>query len=199
MRFYEFNQNRNINKIPESASGYIPDPRFNADVVEGAKSNYKEMEFVCANPEYPDATDPRLQKKLYQELQKIEGVIPLYQDQSDYSEGQMSLTAIYKDMDTKQKILKLAKSLGVTVDLIQPVSDDYVDRAIRGEHEGQIRMAESASGYIPSKKQANDPRYKTGLSVDVGPDSIKNNAEKLGLGSIKRTGVPRTANSNGKI
>jgi len=48
------------------------------------------------------------------------------------------LTAIYKDPNIKQFILKLAKSLGVTVDLIQPVTDNYVDRAIRGEHEGQI-------------------------------------------------------------
>lgn len=63
---------------------------------------------------------------------------------------------------------------------------------------GVKSVSESASGYIPSKKEANDPRFKTGLSHDVGPDSIKNNAEKLGLGKIKRTGVPRTANSNGK-
>jgi hypothetical protein len=106
--------------------------------VTEAKTQYKEIEFVCANPEFPDATDPKLQQKMYDELKKIPGVIPLFQNQSDYSEGQMSLTAIYKDPNIKQFILKLAKSLGVTVDLIQPVTDNYVDRAIRGEHEGQI-------------------------------------------------------------
>jgi hypothetical protein len=37
----------------------------------------------------------------------------------------------------RSQILKLAKQLGVQIDLEQPVSDKYVDRAIRGEHEGQ--------------------------------------------------------------
>ena len=100
--------------------------------------SYKEIEFVCANPEFPNATDPVLQNKLFVELKKIPGVIPLYQDQSHYSEGQKSLTAIFKDTKAKEQILKLAKHLGVQIDLMQPVSDDYVDRAIRGEHEGQL-------------------------------------------------------------
>ena len=104
---------------------------------------YKEIEFMCANPEFPDATDPKLQKKMYAGLKQIPGVIPLFQDQSDYSEGQYSLTAIYKDRDVRGQILKLAKQLGVRVDLERPVTDDYVDRAIRGEHEGQQGVAES--------------------------------------------------------
>ena len=107
-------------------------------------SGYKEIEFVCANPEFPEATDPKLQKQMYAGLQQIPGVIPLFQDQSDWSEGQYSLTAIYKDRAVRGAILKLAKQLGVKVDLEQPVSDDYVDRAIRGEHEGQQHMAEGS-------------------------------------------------------
>jgi len=104
---------------------------------EGTASQYEEIEFVCVNPQFPDATDPELQQKMYRELKKLPGVIPLLQDWGDYSEGQMSLSAIYKDPSVKKLILKLAKSLGVQVDLIQPVTDDYVDRAIRGDHEGQ--------------------------------------------------------------
>jgi 8-oxo-dGTP pyrophosphatase MutT (NUDIX family) len=116
-------------------------------------SGYKEIEFVCANPEFPEATDPKLQKQMYAGLQQIPGVIPLFQDQSDWSEGQYSLTAIYKDRAVRGAILKLAKQLGVQVDLEQPVSDDYVDRAIRGEHEGQQRMAENfADGRKPGRK-----------------------------------------------
>lgn len=56
-----------------------------------------------------------------------------------------------------------------------------------------------ASGYIPSKAEASDPRFKTALTVDVKPDSIKTNAKKLGLGNIHRSGVPQQAKSNGKI
>jgi hypothetical protein len=106
-------------------------------------SKYKEIEFVCANPEFPDATDPEIQKQMYFMLKQIPGVLPLFQDQSEYSEGQYSLSAIYKDRSSRSQILKIAKQLGVKVDLEQSVSDDYVDRAIRGDHYGQMDMNES--------------------------------------------------------
>jgi hypothetical protein len=113
-------------------------------ISEGSgKSGYKEIEFVCANPEFPEATDPDLQKQMHLGLQQISGVIPLLQDQSEYSEGQCSLTAIYKDPSVRPQILKLAKQLGVQIDLEQPVSDNYVDRAIRGEHYGQRGVGEA--------------------------------------------------------
>ncbi len=62
-----------------------------------------------------------------------------------------------------------------------------------------VQLSESASGYIPSDAEKNDPRFKTALTVDIKPDSIKKNAKKLGLGNIHRSGVPPTARSNGKI
>ncbi len=103
-------------------------------------SGYKEIEFVCVNPEFPDATDPEKQKQMYLGLKQIPGVIPLWQEWGDYSEGQASLTAIYKDKSVRTKILSLARQLEVQVDLEQPVSNEYVDRVIRGEHEGQISL-----------------------------------------------------------
>lgn len=113
------------------------------NVSEGSDtSGYKEIEFVCSNPNFLDATDPELQKQMYVGLKRIPNVIPLMQDQGDYSEGQCSLTAIYKDHSVRGQILKLAKQLGIQVDLEQTVSDDYVDRAIRGEHEGQQYVSE---------------------------------------------------------
>jgi hypothetical protein len=60
-------------------------------------------------------------------------------------------------------------------------------------------VSESASGYIPSKREANDLRYKTALTVDIKPDSIKKNAAKLGLGNIHRSGVPQFARTDGKV
>lgn len=50
-------------------------------------------------------------------------------------------------------------------------------------------LGESASGYIPSKKQANDPRFETALTVDIKPDSIQKNAKAFGF-KVKRTGIP---------
>lgn len=48
---------------------------------------------------------------------------------------------------------------------------------------------EEASGYIPSEKERNDPRFKTALTVDVKPDSIKKNAKAFKF-DISRAGIP---------
>lgn len=137
-------------------------------VAEGSVSGYKEIEFVCVNPKFPEATDPKLQKQMYLGLQKIPGVIPLLQNWSDMSEGQTSLTAIYKDRESRQQILALAKRLGVSIDLEQPVSHDYVDRAVRGEHEGQQGVAEG-------KKRSD--RYHI-VGKDGNPTSLASYADQ---------------------
>ena len=55
-----------------------------------------------------------------------------------------------------------------------------------------------ASGYIPSKKEANDPRFSTALTVDVKPDSIQKNAKAFGS-KTSRAGIPPQARADGKI
>jgi hypothetical protein len=55
-----------------------------------------------------------------------------------------------------------------------------------------------ASGYIPSEKEKNDPRFKTALTVDVKPDSIKKNAKAFNM-YTSRAGIPPTARTNGKF
>ena len=55
-----------------------------------------------------------------------------------------------------------------------------------------------ASGYIPSEKEKNDPRFKTALTVDVHPDSIKKNAKAF-YWNTSRAGIPPTAKANGKV
>ncbi len=50
-------------------------------------------------------------------------------------------------------------------------------------------IIQEASGYIPSEKQKNDPRWKTALTVDIKPDAIKKNAKAFNW-NIKRTGIP---------
>jgi hypothetical protein len=51
------------------------------------------------------------------------------------------------------------------------------------------KIKESASGYIPSDAEKNDPRYKMALSVDIKPDTMQKNAKKFGW-KIKRDGTP---------
>jgi hypothetical protein len=55
---------------------------------------------------------------------------------------------------------------------------------------------ESASGYIPTKKQAKDPRYSMALTVDIKPGQLGKEANKLNLKTNKQ-GVPQIANANG--
>jgi hypothetical protein len=60
------------------------------------------------------------------------------------------------------------------------------------------KSVSEASGYIPSEKEKNDPRFKTALTVDVKPDSIKKNAKAFGS-KISRAGIPPFANPSGKF
>lgn len=65
---------------------------------------------------------------------------------------------------------------------------DKLDRL----HSERLSLPEDVyecSGYIPSEKQKNDPRWKTALTVDVKPDSIQDNARRLGS-KIQRDGRP---------
>ena len=48
---------------------------------------------------------------------------------------------------------------------------------------------DEASGYIPSEAERDDPRFKTALTVDIKPDTMKKNAKKLGW-KISRDGRP---------
>lgn len=66
-----------------------------------------------------------------------------------------------------------------------------------GKHRPEQNVWE-ASGYIPSEKQKNDPRFSTALTVDVHPDSIKKNAKAFGW-LTSRAGIPPTAKTSGKI
>jgi len=55
-----------------------------------------------------------------------------------------------------------------------------------------------ASGYIPSEKERNDPRFKTALTVDVKPNSIKKNAKAFGF-NTSRAGIPPILKPSGEI
>jgi len=71
----------------------------------------------------------------------------------------------------------------------------------KGHGEYQTHETEDlneASGYIPSKKEKNDPRFKTALTVDVKPDSIKKNAKAFNS-KISRAGIPPKLNTSGKV
>ena len=57
-------------------------------------------------------------------------------------------------------------------------------------------VKESASGYIPTKRQARDPRFSMALTQDIRPGQLGKEANKLKL-KTNRQGVPQVANPNG--
>jgi hypothetical protein len=59
-------------------------------------------------------------------------------------------------------------------------------------------VEESASGYIPSNSEKDDPRFKTALTVDIKPDTMKKDAKKFG-NKISRAGIPPTLKPSGKF
>ena len=61
---------------------------------------------------------------------------------------------------------------------------------------GETELGESASGYIPTKKQAKDPRFSMALTQDIRPGQLGKEANKLNLKTNKQ-GVPQVANPNG--
>jgi hypothetical protein len=57
---------------------------------------------------------------------------------------------------------------------------------------------ESASGYIPTKKQAKDPRYSMALTVDIKPGQVGKEANKLKLKTDSQ-GHPQIARPSGLV
>ena len=74
---------------------------------------------------------------------------------------------------------------------------DYFAQGQAEELHGD-EVNESASGYIPTKKQSKDPRWSMALTKDIRPGALGLNANKLKLNTNKQ-GEPQIANPNGVV
>lgn len=94
------------------------------------EEDYMEIEFVCHNSEYEDSTSKKNQKDLYEDLKKIEGLVPYMQDFSDDKHDQLSLAVIIENTDEIPSLLNkvkgLAKKHGVNIDLYNKRSEDQL-------------------------------------------------------------------------
>jgi hypothetical protein len=124
--------------------------------------------------------------------------------------------SIEEDADKQAATLKIQKHLnkkyGANLDLdgkLGPLTlksiNKFMPRAKTGLADEpnkttavQGKKLKEASGYIPSAKEKNDPRFKTALTVDVKPDAIKKNAKAFGF-KTSRAGIPPQARADGKI
>ena len=146
-----------------------------------------------------DNRNPTLQHRRY-DIQGLADAIGW----SSYFQRESQLQRIYNHPDEEKVRLVVAKSmLKPFLGKSSEEADEMgYDQALKAAADKVIEILKQpineASGYIPSEKQKNDPRFKTALTVDVHPDSIKKNAKAFGW-LTSRAGIPPTAKPSGKI
>jgi GNAT superfamily N-acetyltransferase len=125
-------------------------------------------------------------------------------DYADSNNKRITLTPGTKDKThgttSRARLVQFYKSLGFkeskgrNLDYAMGAGKMYRDPKSSMSH----AVTNEASGYIPSAKEKNDPRFKTALTVDVKPDAIKKNAKAFGF-KTSRAGIPPQARADGKI
>ena len=101
---------------------------------ESIRESY-EIEFVCVNPKFCDATEQKNQDRLFQALRAVPGIIVYKQDFDEHN----SMAAIIKDeadTDAPKLIQKIAQQHKVAIDLENDVSQSMMDDIITGRLEG---------------------------------------------------------------
>ena len=145
---------------------------------EGLVSANPEIEFVCANDEYCDATDPEAQNALWNSLRSVEGIVSYKQDWShdDPVGNPVSMAVIIKDPAALSKVKALADEHGVEIDLdsIERRSEKYLDTLASGEtpYVVDVMFHEEAAGVGIITKQ--------NTTADVKKGETKRQAAKFG-------------------
>jgi hypothetical protein len=75
---------------------------------------------------------------------------------------------------------------------------DMYDQQLQQYNANKAKANESASGYIPTKKQAKDPRYSMALTQDIKPGTLGKVANAFMLNTDSQ-GKPQEANPNGTV
>ena len=127
--------------------------------------------------------------KLGQHISNMKGL-----GKHDFGKGPPSTIMSFGDEDTEHKYIEFLKKTGLGTTDIDPKAHDKK----KGQKTDPAYNVNEASGYIPSEKEKNDPRFKTALTVDVRPDAIKKNAKAFNS-KVSRAGIPPTLKANGKF
>ena len=127
--------------------------------------------------------------KLGQHISNMKGL-----GKHDFGKGPPSTILSFGDEETEHKYIQDLMKTGLTTTDIDPKGHE----PMKGQKvDKRYNVDESASGYIPSNAEKNDPRFKTALTVDIKPDSLQKNANAFGF-KVKRSGIPPTLSPNGK-
>ncbi len=192
-----FDDPNNIDEIVD-AFGY----KFSVHKTLNRKSNlgggdktYRDVPGITIkayDPEQPDLTIGHA--KFVKETNRL-GETWVESDETEVSEK-------YRGKGIAAMMYAVIKSLGFDIKPSQ-FQSNYGERMWDkwGKDSKHLSNSDSmleASGYIPSEKEKNDPRFSTALTVDVKPDSIKKNAKSF-YWKTSRAGIPPTAKTSGKI
>jgi hypothetical protein len=121
--------------------------------------------------------------KLGQHISNLKGL-----GKHDFGKGPPSTIFSFGSEDEEHEYIKDLENTGLTTTDIDPVDPNQPKGMKRQKTDPTYTVIE-VSGYIPSEKEKNDPRFKTALTVDVKPDQIKKNAKAFGF-KTSRAGIP---------
>lgn len=121
--------------------------------------------------------------KLGQHVSNLKGL-----GKHDFGKGPPSTIISFGSEEEEHKYIKDLEKTGLATTDIDPVDPNPPKNMKRQKTDPTYNVNE-VSGYIPSEKEKNDPRFKMALTVDIKPDTMKKNAKKLGW-NIKRDGTP---------
>lgn len=137
-------------------------------------------------------------KKLYARLQKLHSERLSIPESKLLDKPEMTVTQLAHKHRVSKEHIQDQLSKGIKVEM-EHTSKYDVAKEIALDHLAEnpnyytkldiVDLEEGASGYIPSNKEKNDPRFKTALTVDIKPDTMQQNAKKLGS-KISRAGIP---------
>lgn len=154
-------------------------------------------EFGPENLAYKALRSKGIVAKLYDKLQELHDSRLSLPESVVLDKPTMTIDQLAKKHNVPKDQIMSQLLKGINVEL-EHTSDDKVAREIALDHLGEnpnyyselaTAKIDECSGYIPSEKEKNDPRWKMALSVDVTPNSIKDNARKLGS-KVQRDGRP---------
>jgi hypothetical protein len=126
--------------------------------------------------------------KLGQHISNMKGL-----GKHDFGKGPPSTILSFGDEDLEHKYINALNKTGLGVTDIDPAYHDKV----KGQKVDPTYNVNETSGYIPSEKEKNDPRFKTALTVDIKPNTLKKVAKAFGF-DISRAGIPPQASPSGK-
>ena len=135
--------------------------------------------------------------------QSIQGILGMIRDAGSVVQQARNITRAGLNSEVQQEIVNYVRGVGgdagsQNLSQLYQIQRQLQQQEQQPEPDAQRRepQNESASGYIPTKKQAKDPRYSMALSVDIHPGQVGKEANKLKL-RTDRQGHPQIANPNG--